>query len=162
VRRRRAALVLMRGEQHQLVEWALLLEFCVEHHCTPTAVTRSPMAAVALGMAGLVEVIVAPTADVQRILVNAACPVEFVRPVNLRESREAKLILSMLSRGGTPATISQLLDLPLNLVLDVQRSNRVLLARQRTPAERAKLVEVLPAVDGGTRRRGRPASVANR
>src|SRR5437868_7792675 len=102
----------MRDPQHQLVEWGRLLVFCTEHNWTPTALTRSALAAVALGMAGLVDVVVAPTSDVQRILVNATCRVEFIRPVNLRESAEARMILTMLSRGGTPAVIAQLLDLP--------------------------------------------------
>lgn len=136
--RRRAALVLMRDVQFQLVEWARLLVFCTEHNWTPTAITRSPLAAVALGVAGLVDVVIAPTTDRQRILVNATCRVEFIRPVNLRESAEAKMVLTMLSRGGTPAVVAQLLDLPLNMVIDVKRSHQVLLARQRTPAERER------------------------
>lgn len=137
-RGQRAVLVLMRDPQYQLVEWGRLLVFCTEHNWTPTAVTRSPLAAVALGMAGLVDVVVAPTTDVQRILVNASCRVEFIRPVNLRESAEARMILTMLSRGGSPAVVAQLLDLPLNMILDVKRSHQVLLARHRTPAERAR------------------------
>lgn len=142
-RRRRAVIVVMREPVYELKQWDVLLEYCGQRHLVVASVTRDVEAAVALVVAGLRDVVVAPVPDRARVLLTSGVPVEFLRRIDISHTREAALIASMLSRGGSAETVAQLLGVPLSMVLDVQRTPATPAVQQAADRRTARLGDEL-------------------
>jgi hypothetical protein len=113
IRRRRAVLAVTR-QVDEAKQWLAMLVYCRDRNIDAVTLAHDPDAAVTLVHDGFADLVVAAVVDEHRVLQYADVRVVFLREP--RQSARQTMILDMLSRGGTPELVAQLLALPLREV----------------------------------------------